>query len=190
MKTRLIVLATGTLLLAATQASAKDTLIDLDNASVGGFGGPTFKYSRIMGQDSLEIGGMGGATFTTGKHSIMIGGGGYGLVNEVDENIDMGYGGLVFGYTYNPEAIAHVDSRLLLGAGSIEELHNPGSDDDVMGSFLVAELSTQLDVNVTNFMEIGFGASYRTVTKPSKVNIANKDLSSPSLFISIQFGSL
>ncbi len=185
-----VVIATG---LVGTHAFAKDTLIDLDNARVGGFGGPVFKTSRIKGEQTFEIGGGGGATFTTGKHSIMIGGAGYGLVNElnwgVDEKLEMGYGGFMFGYTYNPEALVHVDTQILLGAGGVHVIDSSNQSSDT-GTFLISEISSQVEINVTDFMEIGVGASYRLATDPSINNLDGDDLSKPGVFISFQFGSL
>lgn len=176
-----------------THAFAKDALIDLDNARVGGFGGPVFRTSQIKGDQTFEIGGMGGATFTTGKHSVMIGGGGYGLVNELDwgtnEKLEMGYGGFIFGYTYDPEALIHVDTHVLLGAGGVQSIDTDNSETD-NGTFLISEIASQVEINLTEFMEVGLGASYRLTTDPSMAGINSNDLSKPSVYISFQFGSL
>lgn len=197
MKTKLIslTLALSSLLLAANTAFAKDSLIDLDNARVGGFGGPVFKVSQIQGKETFEIGGMGGASFTTGMHSVAIGGAAFGLANEVQwENntrLDMGYGGLMLGYTYNPEALVHVDTHLLLGAGGVTALDpSAPNNPEQLGSFLIAELGAQVEVNITPFMELGLGTSYRVTTDPSIEGLSSDDLSKPTLFISLQFGSL
>lgn len=186
----LIVISSGVL---ATQTVAKESLIDMENARVGGYGGPVFKSGQIKGDQTFEIGGMGGATFTTGKHSVMLGGGGYGLVNELSwtngDKLEMGYGGFIMGYTYNPEAIIHVDTTLLLGAGGVTTLNSNNSVDET-GSFLITELSSAVEVNMTEFLEIGIGASYRLASNPSLDGLSSNDLSKPSLFITFQFGSL
>ncbi|ATX78315.1 hypothetical protein [Reinekea forsetii] len=175
-----------------TSASAKDTLIDLDNARVGGYGGPMFKSGQIQNEQTFEIGASGGATFTTGRHSIALGGGIYSLANEldwdIDERLEMSYGGLILGYTYNPEALAHVDTQLLLGAGGVTMVNLDGANSD--GTFLVSELTTQVSVNVTDFMAIGLGASFRQTSDPGIIGLGANDLSSPGFFISFQFGSL
>ncbi|EAR10894.1 hypothetical protein [Reinekea blandensis] len=185
-----LVFASGIL---ATQVVAKESLIDMDNARVGGFGGPLFKVSQIQNEQTFEIGGMGGATFTTGKHSIMLGGGGYGLVNELGWNngdkLDMGYGGLMLGYTYDPEALVHVDTTLLLGAGGVTTIDTDTDISDT-GSFLITELSAAVEVNLTEFLEIGVGGAYRLASDPSLPGLNSNDLSKPSVFISFQFGSL
>jgi len=107
----------------------------------------------------------------------------------VNEKLEMGYGGFLIGYTYNPEALVHVDSQLLLGAGGV---HTIGSDNNTSdtGTFLITEISSQVEINVTEFMEIGFGASYRLATDPSINGLSGGDISSPGVFISFQFGSL
>ena len=186
----LLVVGSGVL---ATEALAKDTLIDLDNARVGAFGGPVFKSSHIKNQQTFEMGGQAGATFTTDKHSIILGGAGYGLVNELDwnsvEKLEMGYGGFIFGYTYNPEALVHVDTTLLLGAGGIHIIDQSNKSAD-SATFLITELSSQIEINVTDFLEIGLGGSYRMATNPSIDNLSSDDLSKPGFFVSFQFSSL
>ena len=180
---------------ASGAAVAKETLLDLDNARIGGFGGPLFKVSQIKDTETFEIGGMGGATFTTGKHSLMLGGGGFGLVNEIswgaNNSLEVGYGGLMLGYTYDPEALIHIDTYLLLGAGGASVIDARDASNPVeLGSFLISELTTQVEVNVTEFMEIGVGASYRITSDPDISGLSAGDLSKPSVHISFQFGSL
>lgn len=173
--------------------AAKETLIDLDNARVGGFGGPLIKVSEVKGQQTLEIGGMGGASFTTGKHSVIIGGAGIGLVNALDgadnEKLDIGYGGVIFGYTHNPEALVHIDSHLLLGAGGVTAVNSDNATTDT-GSFLIAELSTQLELNITEYIELGLGLSYRITSDPDTTGLSNNDLNSPTAYLLFQFGAL
>lgn len=175
--------------------NAKETLIDMSDANVGGFGGPVFKVSAIKGEQTIEMGGMGGATFTGNNRSLILGGGGYGLVNEIDwgaSNIlEMGYGGFIIGYTFNPEALVHFESHLLLGGGGvvIRDPLIPGSNIDT-GTFLVSELTVQVDINLTEFMELGIGASYRLTSKPGITGLDAADLSKPGLVISFQFGNL
>ena len=182
--------AISSLLSAVNVANARESLIDLDDASIGGVAGPVIKYSQVLGQDSLEIGFIGGATLTTGKQSILIGAGGFGSTTEFEEDIDFGYAGVVLGYAYAPQNILHIDNRLLLGAGAIHQDNINGTTTDRSGSFLVAELSSQLDISVTQFFEMGIGGSYRVVSAPSRVSVANKDINGAAVFLSLQFGKL
>lgn len=112
------------LVLAATEARAADdgefvepapektddgqrTLFDTDGgAGVGGWGGPVAKIGPIQRQWALLAGGRGG--WVIGE-TFFLGGGGYGLVNDLDivrlhpsatrpsGAIDLGYGGGIVG---------------------------------------------------------------------------------------------
>jgi len=178
----------------ATSVQAKDSLINLDNAQTGGFGGPVFKASQIKGKETFEIGGIGGATFTTGKHQVMLGGGGFGLTNELkqpnDESLEVGYGGFIMGYTFNPKSVVHVETHLLMGAGgaSLIDASNDVVNDE-SGWFYITELTTKVEVNVTEFMEIGLGASYRVTTDPDMAALSSGDLSGFGMVLSFQFGA-
>ncbi len=57
----------------------EETLIKGDVES-GGFGGPVVKMTSLNGQDGILVGGRGGWIL---NHSFIIGGGGYGLANNV-----------------------------------------------------------------------------------------------------------
>lgn len=179
--------------LASVSAEQKNSLIDMDNARSGGFGGPLVKYGDINGESSVMIGGEGAGTFTTGDHSLLIGGAGYGLVNEIDwpgdRKLEVGYGGLMLGYTHKPDELVHVESKLLLGAGGATILDPQGGQDDT-GSFMVTELSISGEVNVTDFLEIGLGGAYRLASEPGIDGLSGRDLSGPSLVLSFQFGKI
>ena len=192
-RSALLISATLALLIAAHTAQAKDTLIDMDNARAGGFGGPVVKIGPILDTSSVMIGGEGAATFTAGDHSLFIGGGGYGLVNEPDfgsdEKLEMGYGGLILGYTHRPDQLVHVETKLLLGFGGVTIVDLDGQRQDDAAIF-VSEISITGEVNLTNFFEIGIGAAYRQTTQPNIDGLKARDLSGPSLVITFQFGSI
>ena len=183
----------ATLTLASVPALAKDALIDMDNARSGGFGGPVVKYGDINGDSAAMIGGEGAGTFTSGDHSLLIGGAGFGLVNELDwdtdQKLEMGYGGLMLGYTHKPDSVVHVESKLLLGAGGVSIVDTAGSDDD-SGSFMVTELTISGEVNVTNFLEIGLGGAYRLTSEPGIDGLSASDISGASIVVSFQFGQI
>ena len=56
------------------------TLFDSNITSTGWFGSPVLKYTSIANKSSLLIGGRGGYII---NHSIVVGGGMYGLVTDV-----------------------------------------------------------------------------------------------------------
>lgn len=177
---------------ASLPATARDTLIDMDNARSGGYGGPLVKFGPLGDDDAILLGGEGAATFTSGDHSLLLGGAGYGLVNEPawsgDRTLDLGYGGLLLGYTHRPDQLVHLESKVLLGAGSVSLIEANGADDD--GRFLVSEVSLTGEVNLTDFLEIGVGGAYRFASDPAIDGVSASDLSGPSLILSFQFGQI
>lgn len=184
----------GTALLLAAPAHAKNALIDMEDARSGGFGGPLVRLGTINGDSAVMIGGEGGGTFTSGPHSLIIGGAGYGLVNELEwdttgRKLEMGYAGLLMGYTHQPDNVVHWESKVLLGAGNVSVV-DPGGSDDEDANFLVSEFSLSGEVNVTDFLEIGLGGAYRLTSEPLIDNLDAGDISGPSVFISFQFGQI
>lgn len=191
-------LAGTALLLLCLPAQASDhtktALIDMEDARSGGFGGPLVKLGTINGDNAVLIGGEGGATFTSGAHSLIIGGAGYGLVNELEwddtgRKLEMGYAGLLMGYTHQPDRVVHWESKVLLGAGNVSIVDSGGSNDED-ANFLVSEFSLSGEVNVTDFLEIGIGGAYRLTSEPLIDNLDAGDISGPSVFISFQFGQI
>lgn len=172
-------------------AFAKNALIDMQNARSGGYGGPLVKYGELGDETAIMLGGEGAGTFTTGVHSLLIGGAGYGLINEPEWNssqtLDLGYGGLLIGYTHRPDAVVHLETKLLLGAGSVT-LDDGSSEDN--GSFLVSEISLGAEVNLTDFLEVGVAGAYRLTTDPDLNGVTGDDLSTASIVLSFQFGSI
>lgn len=182
------------LLLFAASSHAKTALIDMDDARSGGFGGPLVKLGSINGDNAVMIGGEGGGTFTSGSHSLIIGGAGYGLVNELEwdntgRKLEMGYAGLLMGYTHQPDNIVHWESKVLLGAGNVS-IVDAGGNNDEDANFLVSEFSLSGEVNVTDFLEIGIGGAYRLTSEPLIDDLDAGDISGPSVFISFQFGQI
>lgn len=172
---------------------AKDALIDMQNARSGGYGGPLVKYGEVGSETAIMLGGEGAGTFTTGNHSLLIGGAGYGLINEpkwdTDTTLDLGYGGLLLGYTHRPDAVVHVETKLLLGAGSVTLIDNVGSNDE-NSTFLVSEVTVGAEINLTDFLEVGLSGAYRLASDPNLDGVTADDLSGPSVVLSFQFGQI
>lgn len=80
----------------------------------GGFGGPVVKIGEIAGSAGVWVGGRGGWIITPNdRHSISLGGGGYGLVTdhlspaETDFYALNGYGGFELEYTNRSARLVH-----------------------------------------------------------------------------------
>lgn len=185
--------AVALLCLAGAQAESKQSLIDMKHARSGGFGGPLVKYGDISDEGAVMIGGEGAGTFTSGEHSVLVGGAGMGLVNELhlpnDQRLEMGYGGIMLGYTHRPDRLVHVETKVLLGAGNVRILDDQGNENDD-GRFMVSELTVSGEVNLTDFLEVGIGGAYRFTSDPGVSAVSASDLSGPSLVLSFQFGQI
>lgn len=193
------------LLIGSFSAIAQDddrqqTLFDDFNIySSGGYGGPAVRLSAVDGQFATFFGGYG-AWFFNQKFSI--GGGGFGLVSNlpvpdrdrIDPNLDlhydMGYGGVMFGYTISSNRILHLHTDVLVGGGSIEQDYEGEDDFTVTESeFFVFEPGAHLEINIAPFLRATGGITYRLVSGSDTPGIRDRDLSSMSLAISLKFGA-
>jgi hypothetical protein len=173
-----------------------ETLIGAEFHS-GGYGGAEVKIGPMLGTTGVLVGGRGGWVI---NHTFMIGGGGYGLVNDVRvKDIDVygrpaflgfGYGGLYLEYIGNSEKVVHYTIGMMIGGGGIEyrdslktfKDHNPDA-------VFVLEPSLSVEMNVTSFFRLGVGASYRYVSGVNTIGLTNKELSDVTGTITLKFGT-
>ncbi len=190
--------------LSASVSAQEETLINgpIEN---GGFGGPVVKFSQVQNKFAVLAGGYGGWLI---NHSFMIGGGGYGLVNNIkaplaahfyygtpnDLSIEFGYGGLVLEYIGQPDMLVHYSVSALIGAGGVgygyyPDFNNSFYDNaDHSSAFFVLEPAAGAELNVTRFFRINGGISYRLVAGAQLPWISNSDLSSLSGYLTFKFG--
>lgn len=179
-----------------TAVAQEEILINGDFES-GGFGGPALKVTKINGEGAVLVGGRGGWII---NHSFVLGGGGYGLVNDVSAKIpdavngfrlvDMGYGGLEMEYIAASDRLYHFSVGLLVGGGGVRYKDEHMMDDHrVMDGFFVAEPSLHLNLNITRFFRIAAGASYRYINGVNNNGItSDADLSGVSAILTLKFG--
>ena len=173
----------------------EETLLNGDIES-GGFGGPSVRVTNINGESAILVGGHGGWII---NHTFVLGGGGYGIVNDVKakvtdsihQYIEMGYGGLEFQYIASSDKLLHLSMEVLVGGGGIG--YKP-EDNDVFDSarkhdtFFILEPSVHANLNVTQFFRIAAGVSYRYVSGLKSIVSTNVDLSGPSASLILKFG--
>jgi hypothetical protein len=171
------------------------TLISGDIES-GGYGGPVLQVTQINKQTAVLVGGVGGWII---NHTIVLGGGGYGLVTDVtakyldpfygSQYLSVGYGGLYLEYIASSDEIIHLTFGTLVGAGNVsyknQEMFNMGR---AMDQFFVLEPNVQVNLNVTEFFRISAGANYRWVTGVRNDITSDADLSGPSGMLMLRFG--
>jgi hypothetical protein len=158
--------------------------------------GPVLKITNINSENAVMVGGRCGWII---NHSFVLGGGGYGLVTDVNAKvtdsihqfIEMGYGGLEIEYIPSSNDLLHLSVGLLVGGGGIGYKRE---DNDVFNashknnSFFVLEPSVNANLNVTHSFRIDAGVTYRYVSGLKSVVSTNADLSGPSATITFKFG--
>ena len=191
------------MLCAQEEDSGQETLFSGD-VEHGGYGGFVLKGSTVRGTPQLFLGGYGGWFI---NRTIMIGGGGYGMVSRVSASdavpkldgktpeIGLGYGGFVVEYTHNSNSLVHFTGQALIGAGGAgyiwrDQLFDTEYDfnDTPSDSFFTVEFGANVELNVSSFARVAIGGSYRFVSGLDLVGLSDKDLSGPGGNITFKFG--
>lgn len=184
------------MLLAATSIfSQQETLIsgDIEN---GAFGGPVLKISKIGDNEAIFMGGHGGWII---NHKIVLGGGGFGLVNDIIMNeyssaeelyLNFGYGGFYIEYILNSHKLVHLNFHTLVGAGGVglrdkqfEDVSNTNSD-----ALFVVEPGVNVILNFHKNVRVGIGGTYRFVNGIDMIGLSDSDLSNFNLQFVFKFG--
>ena len=178
--------------------SQEKTLVGSGTISHGGFGAPVIKYTQIYGEPSLLVGGRGGWII---NHTFVLGGGGYGLVNEINSNINLignptyihfGYGGLELEYIIASDQLVHYSVYSLIGAGGVSLANNFDGDweDGHYGSdaFFIFEPAINVELNIISFFRINAGVSYRLISGINYYEFANSDFDGFSAVLAFKFG--
>ena len=190
-----ILLCSALALIALPIVAQEKTLISGDIES-GGYGGPVLQVTQINKQTAVLVGGVGGWII---NHTIVLGGGGYGLVTDVtakypdpfygSQYLTVGYGGLYLEYIASSDEVIHLSVGALIGAGNVgyknQEMFSMNRS---MDNFFVLEPNIQINLNVTQFFRISAGANYRWVTGVRNDITSDADLSGPSGMLMLRFG--
>jgi hypothetical protein len=178
----------------------EETLVGNGEITNGGFGGPVVKYTQINGEPGVLVGGRGGWII---NHTFVLGGGGYGLVNDINaENtywgikpyINFGYGGVELEYIIHSDELTHFSVYSLIGGGGVtyrSKLWDDWEDwEDQFGTdaFFVFEPAANVEVNIISFFRINFGVSYRFISGLYFDDLKNSDFAGPSATLTLKFG--
>jgi hypothetical protein len=211
MKTLFLALIMITTVLFSIPAMGDERTLLSGKVDHGGFGGPDWKMTKIYGDMGLMAGGKGAWII---DHKVFIGGGGYGLVNDIsapvaDRFLNLGYGGVVVGGIIGSDKVVHLCISALIGGGGVnyrkhwEDMNGRcdyDDDDDIFcnddskpdfisnDNFFVIEPGVDLELNVAKFMRITFGVSYRIVNGLQGKDLKNSDLSGVSANVMLKFG--
>ena len=155
MKKTRIAVAFGSIALLSAHGVAQDSLFTIDQAffannNIGLSGGPIVKLSQLQDEIIYELGGMLAATITHHKHSFSIGASAFTMTNDIpwanNTLLDKTYAGILLGYAYQPKALLHFNTNLLLGIGEVAIVSKAMPEGaETTSDFLVAELGAQVD---------------------------------------------
>lgn len=176
------------------------------NNQIEGFGGVDLKISDIIGERTMLVGGAGGVII---NRSYFLGIAAYGLATQpsldgvvpgpnTEKRLTLygGYGGVVVGGTILGKEVVHISLPITFGAGNLDV-----SDDDFFdqglgdsqftvenSTFFVIEPAAQLEFNITSYLRVAAGVSYRWVTGLELMNVTNDDLIGLTGVLSVRIG--
>ena len=193
---------TAFLLFVQTLPAQEETTISSEE-EYGGFGGPVIKYTSVRSTGSLMIGGRGGWII---DHSLIIGGGGYSLVTEVDAldgvipsqgplDIKFSYIGAEIEYLFHPMSLLHLSIATLIGFGEtfyvkdVGSVNNSNEQVSDKAYMFVTEPSVSVELNLLAWFRLDIGISYRFVPSVNLIGVKGSDFSSPGLILLFKFGS-
>ncbi len=133
---------------------------------------------------------------------LMLGAGAYALVNDIeaprmnpaDPTLywNMWYTGFVPEYTIKGNKLVHLAVGGLIGGGGVmkNERYKGWDEFESIGysGFFVGEPHLNLELNITSFLRLGIGGSYRFVKGSSTDGITDEKLSGPSAHFTIKAG--
>lgn len=190
-------LAIGLLLFVALPALAQEETLLKGKIESGGFGGPVVKFTEIKDEFGVFVGARGGWII---NHTFVIGGGGYGLVNETIEMgtsaagvptfLTMGYAGLELEYIKDSDRLTHFSILALIGGGGVDELEKGAEHSDSFNgdAFFVFEPAVNLELNVTTFFRLCLSGSFRFIAGANFRDVRSEDLHGPSAALTLKFG--
>ncbi|SFW15133.1 hypothetical protein [Chitinophaga sancti] len=190
------------------QTAQTETLFSKKSGSTkfGAYGVPAANLTSIGGNFAVMTGGYGGIFI---NKKWMFGAGAYSLVNNITSTyapsatpglkqyLNFWYTGLAVEYTHNTDQLIHWTAGALVGGGAVarrnKETFNLDDNEykyhtyDRSGLF-VAEPFANIELNVTSYLRLDLGATYRFVQGSNTPNISNGDLSMASFHFGIKAG--
>lgn len=156
---------------------------------ITGFGGPFMNFTMLNQEFAYMMGGGGGILI----NDFMIGGYGIGLANTLffentNEEISYGHGGFWLGYQLIPNKIVHPVIQVQLGWGSLNSKDRYGNLIGNLDKIFVITPIIEAEMNITRFLRIGIGASYRFTTFVDTNILSASDLSGPGVNLAFKFG--
>lgn len=187
------------LALAAVPSFGQERTLISGPVAHGGFGGPQLMLGPVKGETAILTGGWGAWLI---NHTLMIGGGGYGLVNELpagltaagdNRYLNFGYGGMILGLVLGSDRLVHLTAHTLVGGGNVGYRYHrlpeeDWIDDSVNDLIFVIQPTLGVELNVTRFFRIEAGGSYRYVIGSDLDDTTDDDLRGFGAELTLKFG--
>jgi len=181
----------------------KEIMLDIDRIEHGWYIGLVNQYTRLNGNWADFVGGRGGWII---NHSFVIGASGYGLVYPTDregftgkiyegeeKEVNMGFGGPMIEYFFLPDKLITFAPALTIGGGSFQYIkpEEDDKDDDKEENgdiFFVIMPEFNIFVNITEYIRIGIGVSYRHSAGIDKYDLNDENFRNISVNMMITGG--
>jgi hypothetical protein len=180
----------------------------------GGWGGLTFGYTQLQGNDTYLMGARGGWLI---DHHFTIGLAGVGFISDHNYsdmlpeneypynpklNLAGGYGGLFLEAILFPNYPVHLNIPVIIGAGGVSYVlsqdyyadpynngkhYYDGSSFD-SDAFFVFEPGLEIELNLIKFMRFALGGSYRYTSQIDLYKTSGKMLRGFNGYFSLKFG--
>ncbi len=160
MRNLVLTITFSLLTIASLMAQRDQTMFGRGGLDItGAWGGSQIMLTSFGGEYSALQGGFGGVELNKG---LFIGGGGftsttYNNLDQLGDNYEMSYGGLVVGYGLKSHKIIHPQVMLLVGGGWKQE-QGVGRD-----NAFVVQPGLGVEMNVFRWFRIGVNGGYRIV---------------------------
>ena len=185
------------------QTAQTETLFSKGNSTtkIGAYGVPAANLTSINGKFGVLTGGYGGVLL---NRKLMLGAGAYSLANNIEapyaptytghkQYLNFWYTGLAAEYIHNTDKLIHWTAGALIGGGAVSRRDKRNFDDDHYHSYdgtglFVAEPFANVELNITKYIRLDVGASYRWVQGSNTPGISNSDLSNGAVHVGIKAG--
>jgi hypothetical protein len=173
-----------------------------NSPELGGFGGPSWAYTRLNHEPGVLLGGEGALLL---DHRVSLGAAGYAWAGDSSGTTDsdggarslqMAYGGLTLRYSFLRTSPVYATVGTLVGSGALALTRDetskghPFVQPKDIDPFFVVEPQVSLQVNVFRWMRAGLQGGYRMTAGVSKLGYTASDVNGLTLGGTLQFGWL
>lgn len=162
---------------------------------LGAYGALLGRVSTFNDQFAVLTGGYGGVFL---NKKIMLGAGAYSMATSprVDNYNDnrrwnLWYTGGVVEYVHNSDKLFHWSAGALIGGGGISQRigYDKGRDDVFESNgFLVAEPFINAEINITSYLRIVAGGTWRQIAGAGNADLSDSKMSGPGFHLGVKAG--